>query len=383
MQLRDLLVTATACAALTFAIGCDDDSTTSDQTVTDMGATGGTGGAGGAGGTGGAGEGGTGGAGEGGTGGVGGTGGAGGDGGAGGGMVEPNDDSCAEPTNDTAPAPAPGDFGPAAYVISLDIPNTPEDAFAAGCNMHGATAGSSLAGIEELVGGTTDLNSVVEPDENGDVQLTLMAQLLNVAAGDTGNSISPATMAFYTGDRDVDGNFWISPSSFVDGDSANDTLINFDNVCTTNAQIKAPGATFSITLPVIPDLPLTLALNETRFNGALDFDATGFTVTNGVLSGYLTKETLGEVIDGLSAVCNGEEPPSLCDTIGQFLGGDRDTTITLLLGLLGLNGFDVMVAADGTADTCEGADCNAIGVCLLVDMRSVGISGVTPPEAGK
>ena len=399
-NLRTLMVTLAATAAIVSLVGCDDDggAATDKDGSAGAGGVGGDGGEGGGGAGGGGNEGGEGGQGgggaggggnEGGEGGIGGGeggqggGGAGGDGGDGGGVV-PVDDTC-EPDGtspDTAVAAEPGEFGPSGVIVALDAPNTPTDAFAAGCNLYGASAGSALAGAEALVGdGGDNLNSLVEPDENGEATVTLLAQLLQIEAGDTGNSRIKSGVAFYTGNRTAEGDLQISRSSFVGGDPSAEPLISFDDACTCNSELKAPGSDFALSLPIIDGLPpLDLTLNKTRFNGGLAFTGDGFSVSDGVLAGYLTRDTLLEVINALNVACSAENPPSLCDTIGDFLQGDPDTTITLLLGLLGLNGFDVEIGANGEPAECAagGANCNAIGVCLQVELRAAKISGVEP-----
>ncbi|MCA9543559.1 MAG: hypothetical protein KC613_04185, partial [Myxococcales bacterium] len=296
----------------------------------------------------------------------------------GGGMVTPEDDSCEPGDTDTAAAPAANEWGPSAYVVALDIPDNADAAFAAGCNMFGASAGSALAPAEDFLGDAGNLDAVVTPDETGNADLTLMARLDGAMEGMTGNQIQTSDISFFVGSRDGEGNFLIDLDSFEGGDAANGPLISFENACVANGKLKAPGSRFSVTLPIVEGLPLSLTLEQTRFSGDLDFDAVGFNVSNGALRGYLTQGTLEETIAVLTEVCASETPPDLCGTIGQFLQGPPETVIDLLFGLLGVDGFDVNIAGDGTVADCADDNCNGIGVCLLVDMRSVAISGTEP-----
>jgi len=103
-------------------------------------------------------------------------------------------------------------------------------------------------------------------------------------------------------------------------------------------------------------------------------------MTEGVLGGYLTKDAIVELIEGINTVCAGDMPPELCSTVSSFLSGDANQDLALLVPLIG--GFDSAVAADGNVSACSGdsPDCNAISVCILLEMSSVNITGVASEE---
>ena len=106
-------------------------------------------------------------------------------------------------------------------------------------------------------------------------------------------------------------------------------------------------------------------------------------VRNGVLGGYLTRDAILELIRGLQIACASEDAPSLCDQAGAILGGPDDppeNVLPILSQFIG--GFDSKVT-DGVPGACDPAvpdDCNAVSVCLLIEMGGVEIQGIAPAE---
>ncbi|MGK0358852.1 MAG: hypothetical protein ACI9U2_001146 [Bradymonadia bacterium] len=363
-KLSDILVVGLAASALMFAVGCDDAESTEEPTE-DMGPQGGEGAAGGEGGEGGGvgGEGGEGGGvggegGEGGVGGEGGEGGMGGDGGMGG------------AGGDTMPLGEANEYGPSSRVTFLDIPADAATAEAAGCTVAGAKKGSALGGLLGLLGGTM-LSDFVNPDDAGEIQLVLLSQLEGWTVGQTGNEAAKATFNLFVGDL-VEGEFLIDQDSFVGGDPNNGPVISLEETSIANAQIQTSNGDVSIDLPLVPGVPLRLDLFGANYSGSLRVSADGFDSQNGLLQGYLTKEGLANLVDGIYAGCESEDPPSLCDQ----LQGIAPTAADAVILLEGLVGYDVNFV-DGEGSDCA-ADCNATGVCLQIEMTGTKIAGINP-----
>ena len=137
---------------------------------------------------------------------------------------------------------------------------------------------------------------------------------------------------------------------------------------------QTPPSNFVVDLP-IPELPLQLQLSQTEVSGFVTTDDVGFNMTEGVLGGYLTKDSIIALIDGIGAACAGDSPPELCGTVESVLTGDAEADLQTLLLILG--GFDAAVSADGVS-ACAGdsPDCNAVSVCILLEMSSATINGI-------
>ena len=147
----------------------------------------------------------------------------------------------------------------------------------------------------------------------------------------------------------------------------------------TDGLYLTPKADFIVDLP-LAELPIQLRLSQTEISGFVTTDEVGFNMTEGVLGGYLTKDAIIELIDGINAVCDGSaEQPDLCSTVSSFLSGDAETDLALLVPIIG--GFDSAVAADGSTSACtDGPDCNAISVCILVEMESASVPAIAPEQ---
>ena len=273
---------------------------------------------------------------------------------------------------DTDPTACAGDYCPSARLSALSLPGSPEEATASGCRLASAKNGTALGGLLALAGGAVDTNSFVQPDENGEIQLVLLNHLAGWAEGVSGNDAGALTANFYTGVQEAENDFAIDPVSF---DESGSPIIFFENTTVTDGLYHTPASNFIVDLP-IEGLPLQLILSQTEVSGFVTTDDTGFNMTEGVLGGYLTKDSIFSLIEGINAACSGDEPPSLCDTVSTVLTGDPEADLQTLLLVLG--GFDSAVAADGTTSACSGdsPDCNAVSVCILLEMSSAKVTGI-------
>jgi hypothetical protein len=235
--------------------------------------------------------------------------------------------------------------------------------------------GTALGGLLMLAGGAVDTNSFVRPNDEGKIDLVVLNHLVGWADGATGNDAGSLTSNFYTGEQENDTDFLIDPVSLVDGEP----LIYFNDTTVTDGLYMTSPADFIVDLP-IEDLPLQLRLSQAEISGLVSLDDRGFNMTEGVLGGYLTRDAIIDLIDGINTVCASDDAPSLCDSVGSFLSGDAEQDLGLLLPILG--GFDSAVAADGGVSACAGdsPDCNAVSVCILIEMSSASITGIGAGE---
>ncbi|MBU1898493.1 hypothetical protein KKB55_12170, partial [Myxococcota bacterium] len=288
------------------------------------------------------------------------------------------------------------DWGPAARLTSLDLPADTNAAMAAGCTVQGEKYGSSLGGLLALTAmipgapqptpGEPILAPYLNEDENGEIQLIMLAQLNGWAEGQTGNDVGTADLRFFLGDY-VDSKFFIDPSAFIDGDPANEPLVHFAAEV-SNGQLSTEPAPYFFNMPIMEGLELAITLAQTEVFGALTVEGGGWGA-NGVIQGYITREGLITLIEALQVACNSEAPPSFCAQAGQFIDiNDTDAVMGFLLSLVSLDAFvgaDNMPAActgeGGDRECCPAEGCNAISVCLPAIMSPITISGLS--AAGK
>jgi hypothetical protein len=249
------------------------------------------------------------------------------------------------------------------------LPQTSDDAYAGGCRLASSKNGTALGGLLTLAG-DVDTNEFVRPDADGNIQLVLLNHLAGWAEGMSGNNAGTLSANFYTGNQE-EGGFSIDPVSF---DENGDPIIYFDGTEVIDGLYQTPPADFIVDLPVA-SLPLQLRLSQTEVSGFVTTDETGFNMTEGVLGGYLTRDAIIELIEGINAVCASDTPPDLCSTVSSFLSGNAETDLGLLVPILG--GFDSSVnGANVSACSGDSPDCNAISVCILIEMESAKITGI-------
>ena len=273
---------------------------------------------------------------------------------------------------DTEPLSVEGEYAPAARLSALTLPMSPEDAYAGGCRLASDKNGTALGGLLGLAG-DVDTNEFVQPDEAGEIQLVLLNHLAGWSAGATGNEAGTVKSNFYTGLQEGE-DFLIDPVS-LDADGL--PIIAFNETNIVDGLYITEPSDFIVDIPLVEGLPLQLRLSQTEVSGNVTVDGTGFNMTEGVLGGYLTRDAIIELLEGISAVCGGADAPSLCDTVGAVLTGNVDTDLGLLLSILG--GFDSAVDANGGVSACasDSPDCNAVSVCILLEMSSANVLGVS------
>jgi len=284
-------------------------------------------------------------------------------------------DPC-EPLVDTAPLPPQNRWGPAARVTWADVPADANDAVARGCDVAGTHGGSGLQGLIAL--GSSSLPERLEPDETGAIELILLGHLAGWTTGQTGNEAGVADLRFYLGSQSAGGRFSIQARSFVGGDPNAEPLDHFPGARIAGAQISSDAVPFTLTLDLVGDLPLSLRLTATHIAGALSVDGAGFAVRGGRLSGYLTRAALLETIGEIRTACGAPDPPALCADVEPFIPaqGTPERALALVVALLG--GFDARIEQPTpiACDPAAGIECDAVSVCLVLEMHGVIIDGV-------
>ena len=291
----------------------------------------------------------------------------------------PSDDERLGPQNE---------WGPAARVVFLDVPFTPDDAEETGCAVIGGQRGSGLSGLIGLAGADGRISDLVRPDDNDDVALVLLARAEDWLARTSVSQLGWTAISLYVGARGARGEWLIDPISLTGGNPsrarARDSRVEVDR----EGWFEADLGRFAFSLPM-EVIPLSLNLARVSLAGEMFADGPGFGF-EGLLEGYLTRDAVIEWVTSVQNECASDEPPSLCDVIGGLVGAPGsppDNALPLVSPLLG--GFDARVERDVAmpCDPLDPDDCNAISVCLSTRMEGVRIDGVAgdgspPPSPG-
>jgi hypothetical protein len=215
-----------------------------------------------------------------------------------------------------------------------------------------------------------DTNSFVQPDEMGQIQLVLINYLKGWANGATGNAAGELEAQFFTGVQSDVETFEIDPVSLQ---QSGDPYITFPNTVVTDGLLRTPTSTFTVNLPILDGVDLGIRLDQAKLEGDVELRDAGFALKAGVLGGYLTTDGIMALITGLINACTSPTPPSALSSVCPILGNDVNAAFTLLSSFVT---FDTAVNGDAPAASCTGADCNALSVCLLVEMSPVSVTGI-------
>ena len=285
-------------------------------------------------------------------------------------MESAGEESIRTGSGDTMPLACVGAYCPSARISAMMIPDSPMQAEMVGCQVVGMNRGTSLNTLLALFGDTT-LNNFVQPDDNGEMGMIILNHLAGWSANQSGNEVSEVNSHFYIGQSADDGSFMIRADSLSEEGMPQ---ITFPNTAIVNTLYQTPYADFTFTFP-LAGIPLTLRLSYTDISGLIETDDLGFRMTEGVINGYLTEDTIVSIMSDISRLCMSSNAPSICDSLGALLSGIPANDAILLSTILG--GYDTLMSSEGQPSACtNNTECNALSVCLQIEMSSITISGI-------
>ncbi|MCB9537213.1 MAG: Ig-like domain-containing protein [Myxococcales bacterium] len=135
------------------------------------------------------------------------------------------------------------------------------------------------------------------------------------------------------------------------------------------------------TLPALlgPGLPGP-ALTAPRLTGALAVDGPDFSLTDGRLTGVVTDRALRDMAAEVYRVCREGAAPVDCGPVAGLLTGDRIADGQIVIGLLG--GLDARLGPDGPEACPDPDDCDALTVCVAVEMAGAQLDPIERRPAG-
>jgi hypothetical protein len=283
--------------------------------------------------------------------------------------------TCDEDTAALPESAAMGEFAPSTRIFSVEIPSDKAAADAAGCATMGANNGSGLTGLLATLM-ISSLDEYFAADAEDPVHL--LAQMSGWAAGQTGAEAVDPVLKMYLGETNEAGDMLVSTDSF---DADGNNLIQFP-AAIEGCLVTTERGPFAFTLP-FNGVVVNLNLAQTQVSGKVAVADNGISMTETNISGYFTRDAIIDLIGTLGELCMSENAPDFCDSVGAFLTGDPAQLVDLVASFVG--GFDSAVDANGAvADSCAGADCNAVSVCLNVSSDATVIAGraEAPVEGG-
>jgi hypothetical protein len=213
-----------------------------------------------------------------------------------------------------------------------------------------------------LLGGAP-LEAWVTPDDDGRIGNVLIMHLPDWRVGLTGEQQGTADVHLLRG-RQLEDGFGIDPSALV-GDPPR-LGPRHTTATLQDAELRTAPAQLTLDYPLLSyRAPQPLPLEFARYTGSLRVAQGGFDSMNGRLQGYLTNAALAAMLVDFYEACDGPQPPDTCRMLQQIAPTAADA-LNLLEALIG---YDVRWVPNRPPEACE-ADCNAIGVCLLMEFSA-------------
>ena len=267
-------------------------------------------------------------------------------------------------------------FGPGARVTLLEMPRNAGDAAGVGCRIAAQERGSILYGAFNFSG--RSLTSYVSPDANGHVEVVELGRILNWPAETPVSDLGEVDLLLLQGRETAD------PEAYLIETGGN--LSRFMSVpIGPDGEFETTPTVASFLLPLLLGGQTAFTLERTTLRGRLTVDGPGFAVRDGLLEGYFTRNGVAEAIRYIDSLCSLPEAPTYCDAFYALVPhgacnafGDQvlcDDMIDVLASAVG--GFDARIEPGpaSAASACSGADCNAVGVCLEIELSGTTLAG--------
>jgi hypothetical protein len=256
---------------------------------------------------------------------------------------------------------------PAGRLVSLDAPEGPAAARAAGCTVLGEYAGAGLGSLAILSGG---LDQNYKPNGAGEVGMVLIGEVEKFALNE------PLKMNFLMGGQNSENGYTkTAPAdSIVAPESVNAV---FDNIILDDeGWFDSVTESLKLPVPILEDFMVAAGINAATLSGQMQVTEEGMNF-NGLLMGYLPADEVMKITEALIDACGWEETPIICDiTAGQITAtSDPADAYEIIVGFMGH--YDVRIE-NGVPVTCDldaaetdPTGCNALGVCLEVEMEAI------------
>lgn len=241
--------------------------------------------------------------------------------------------------------------GLAARVNQMDVPIDPASARRAGCLINGLNVGSGPSNVIALGGG---FGAQIEPDQNGIIPLLLLFMVQEWAEGLSASQLTTVNLSFGRGVHGPEETFELSSEK-----------ISYLDLAVEGGWFETSATPFTLPISLLNSPTVPLALTHLRVRGRLGMDAKGMRIDHGTMVGYITQDSLLDLLSAVRVICEADTPIGICLLIGAQLDQPDGDLLSLAAGFMG--GYDTRLDGQqpSPCDATESEECNGISACMV------------------
>ena len=265
-------------------------------------------------------------------------------------------------------------WGPAGRVVRMEMPSGPAEARSEGCLVYGEKVGTGLNSLLVLAGG---LDQFTAPNADGLIEVLLYARAAGWEPGQRPEDLDHVDLEIYFGHPDPSDGWLIAPGSFLEENPELGPVVSYRDSAVQDGWLSSTSGLFSVKFGLL-GLSIHLKLESARLAGRMYADGPGMGLRRGVLTGYITQPGALDLLHGIQDSCTGEGRADICGAVENFIGlGQPDEDLIELAGNF-IGGYDARMDEGGPSDCGGDVECNAVSVCILMDVDGIEIAGVAP-----
>ncbi len=175
----------------------------------------------------------------------------------------------------------------------------------------------------------------------------------------------------------LEGDMYVDQASYLEETCK--PMIYFAGTDITEGALAAGPGNFTISVPLSPELLLTVHLVDAQIKADLTAGTVGVSATDGFLSGVVTKQELTDIIDSIEAECQKDPVPEAVEDICSYIPTAR-TAMAMLFDMHQCTNSEVgcpegsgkYIAKDGEHPA------DAASLCLQFTLAEANVAGYVP-----
>ena len=229
--------------------------------------------------------------------------------------------------------------------------------------LQGSHGGLGLSALLNAL--DVDLNTIVQPDDQGEIASVILGHMAGWQPGQTGNATQGLNLHMYFG-------HWVDGQTFqVEPTSDSDESVVFPASVLCQELVTEP-ADLMFQLPIEGGV-VPFALERVQVSGQLEIQNAGFSLSEGTIIGYIAETSIRRIVSSMQETCRSNPQDPVCESVSFLLNGDAEF-VTSNIVLPFLHGLDAHLdPASGTAQDCVGDECNAMSICIRFTSEPVSI----------